>query len=253
MPNTVKNTTFPNLFDLIAPHSCRGCGILGNALCGRCKKDLIAHSKNYCPNCKRKNPTGNCHYCKTLPPTYIVSERSELIGSLIHDLKYNSIRSLAKPLAEILNQTIPKIKGQVIIVPLPTISSHIRKRGLDHTYLIAKNLAKLRGKNYKVKQILIRNQNTVQVGANEKTRHAQAKTAYTLKEKQLTNSPEATYLLLDDVWTTGASMTAALNLLRKANVNNIIVSILAVNSLQKPSIKHQQQSKPPKASKNTKN
>ena len=230
MLNIVKNTTFPNLLDLLAPHSCRSCGYTGSVFCDRCKKYIILEHENYCPNCKSENPTGNCKNCPLLPPTFVVAKRDTTIGQLIHDLKYNSVRALAKPLAELLNETLPVIDGKVKIVPLPTINKHIRSRGLDHTYLIAKHLAKLRGKNYSVERLLLRSSNSVQVGSDKETRKAQARTAYALNEKLIINKT-ATYLLFDDVWTTGASMTASLKLLRSAGAKKIILSALAMSTL----------------------
>ena len=136
----------PSLFDLLAPHSCRGCGRTGSPLCECCKKYIINQHQNFCPNCKTKNSHGFCSKCKNLPPIFVVDHRNNLIGSLIEDYKFYSNRALSRPLAEIIHQTLPEINGKVIIVPLPTNTKHIRERGLDHTLLIAKRLAKLRGK-----------------------------------------------------------------------------------------------------------
>ena len=227
MPIIVKNTTFPGLLDLLAPHSCRGCGHTGQVLCHRCKNDIILNHINFCPNCKAKNFTGKCPKCKSLPPTFVASYRTGLIDHLIHDFKYNSTRALAEPLAEILHHILPSINEPAVIIPLPTINSHIRERGLDHTYLIAKKLAHLR--HYKVHNILIRNQNTVQVGSDRKTRLSQAKSAYTINPK-IEIDPNATYILFDDVWTTGASIKTATKKLRQAGAKKIIIAILAVSS-----------------------
>lgn len=222
----VKNTTFPGFLDLLAPHSCRGCGRTGNALCDCCKNNIILSHQNHCPNCGQINLTGKCLYCRNLPFTFIVAERTSLIGNLVHDFKYQSIRSLAKPLAEILHATLPSIDGDVVIVPLPTISKHLRERGLDHTYLLAKHLAKLRGSQYHVTKLLTRHKNTVQVGSNRQTRLSQASAAYAITPRSQI-SPNATYLLLDDVWTTGASLQAAHQILQQAGAKNIILTALA--------------------------
>ena len=230
MPNIVKNTTITSLFDLIAPHSCRGCGRMGNPLCDRCKKYILKNHINYCPNCKAKNPTGKCRHCHDLPTIFVVDQRDSLIGELIYDYKFNSNRSLAYPLAEILNSILPKINGKVSIVPLPTNTKHIRARGLDHTLLIAKKLARIRGKNYRVERILIRKNNTVQVGSNEKERKEQASRAYETAKNACIDQ-DTTYLLLDDIWTTGASMTSALKKLRETGAQKIVIAILAVNRL----------------------
>ena len=226
----VKNTTFPGLLDLIAPHSCRSCKRTGEALCDRCKNNIITEFSNYCPNCKTYSPTDKCLKCKSLPPTFVIGSRSGLIGTLVHDFKYNSNRALVRPLAEIINSIIPQIDGNITIVPLPTINRHIRERGLDHTLLIAKHLAKIRGSHYHTSPIIIRAQNTVQVGSDRKTRIHQASLAYSINPK-FTIDKNTTYLLFDDVWTTGASIKNATKILRKAGAKKIIIVILAVSQI----------------------
>ncbi len=209
----VKNTTKINIFDLIAPHSCRGCNALGSVFCDRCKNNL-----------KPLKP----YHIKGDSILYYVGRRDGTLANLIHDYKYNSTRAIGPILAEILDRTIPNIRGQVIIVPLPTISRHVRERGLDHTLKIAKKLAKLRGKNYRVKQLLTRKNNTVQVGTDRKTRIAQAKEAYEIVPN-IPIDPSITYILLDDVWTTGASMMAAKKKLQQAGASRIILSVIAIS------------------------
>lgn len=226
----VKNTTFPSPLDLIAPHSCRGCGRLGSVLCSRCKNYIISSRINICPICKSPTIKGRCSKHQNLPSVYIVGNRTGLINDLIHEFKYSSIRALATPLAQILDSTLPKLDGPVIIVPLPTINKHIRARGLDHTLFIAKRLSRIRGKNYQVQKILTRTKDTVQVGADRKTRLSQAETAYAIAQDAIINQ-NATYILLDDVWTTGASMLTATKKLRQAGAEHIIISILALSRL----------------------
>ena len=211
----VKNTTLPGLLDLLAPHSCRGCGRIGTPLCNRCKNYIISEHFAFQPD-----------FPKSLPPTFVVASRDGLVGTLIHDFKYNSVRALARPLAELLDQTLPTFNTPVIIVPLPTISRHSRERGLDHTYLIAKHLARLR--HYQVQKLLVRAKNTTQVGADRKNRVAQAANAYAIRPHAQID-PEATYLLLDDVFTTGATIKAAISQLQKHHPRKIAVALLATS------------------------
>lgn len=157
-----------------------------------------------------------------------MGERDELLGKLIHDYKYQSVRALSKSLAELLAAALPDHSCPIVLVPLPTATHHIRARALDHTYQIAKYLAKLKG--YQVARLLLRAENTVQVGADSKTRLAQAASAYRLNPR-LKIDPSVTYFLLDDVWTTGASMKAALHLLEKSGGESLAAAVIAVNSL----------------------
>ncbi len=254
MPNIVKNTTFPTLLDLLAPHYCRGCGLIGKPICDRCKNYILSTNRNLCPICKHDNPTGTCSHCTKnqstttpsdnhsittsykesttpLPPTFIIGKRSDLLDAIIHDYKYHSVRSLAEPLAEMLHHRLPEeLPGEVIVVPLPTIGRHIRTRGLDHTYLVAKKLTHYRPA-YKVERLLLRNNNLVQVGASHQQRIAQAASAYILNPK-IKPQKDVTYILLDDVWTTGASLRAATKILQTAGINKIILAILSLSILQ---------------------
>lgn len=205
----VKSTTLPGLFDLVSPHSCRGCGCLGVVLCECCKNDILKHQQIH-------------------PPIYAVGEKNGVLETLIHDFKYCSVRDLAKPLAELIDRTLPKdLPQNSIIVPLPTATRHVRARGLDHTYLIGKHLAKMR--HFTLKRAILRDKNTVQVGSDRATRIAQASSAYTINSHIKIN-PNATYILLDDVWTTGASIKAAEKILKDAGAQNIIVALLTYSS-----------------------
>ncbi len=228
----VNNTTFPNLLDLLFPHYCRGCGALGSPLCRRCKNDIIFSSSNFCPNCKDFCPSGKCTKCSFLPPTFVVGNRTDLIGKLVYDLKFYSVRALAEPMAEILDTVVPKIGGDVAIIPLPTIRSHVRQRGLDHTNIIARHFSKIRGDKYSVVHLLCRNNHTIQVGADRETRLKQADSAYYINPKLAIDS-DTTYIVFDDIWTTGASIKAAVKLLKSAGVKKILVAILAVSRVDK--------------------
>ncbi len=226
----VKNTTILNPIDLIAPHTCRGCGIIGSPLCHCCKNNIILEHQNICPNCKSENPTGICPKCSYLPPIYTIADRDTTTGVLIHDLKYSSARAVAKILAGLADDILPNILGETTIVPLPTISQHIRERGFDHTMQIAKYLAKRR-QNWIVRPIIERAHDTVQVGASESARLAQAKKAYKINPKYQIHK-STTYLLFDDVWTTGASMKSAHKILTTAGANKIVMLILAISRIK---------------------
>lgn len=236
MPKIVKITTFFRPFDLLAPHSCRGCGRTGTPLCRRCKNYILRTACPVCPYCKAELPLladtyqfGACPVCTTnpsLPPAYVVSERAGLLDLLLHEFKYDSVRALGPLLAELLDARLPAFDSPVTIIPLPTATHHIRGRGFDHTRTLARYLARLRG--CQVAPLLSRAKNTTQVGAGRDQRLAQADAAYTLAPHAKLY-PDTTYLLLDDISTTGASITAAVKKLRQAGASHIAVALLAVS------------------------
>ena len=108
------------------------------------------------------------------------------------------------------------------IVALPTIVKHIRERGFDHMASVVRKLASLN--DLEVVEALKRSNNAVQVGADRERRREQAKTAYTVSDNI---DSEQSYLLIDDVWTTGSSMMAAAKVLRDAGCKKIDIAVIA--------------------------
>ena len=160
---------------------------------------------------------------------WAVGWRRGVLKKLVSEFKYESVRAIGEVLAEMLNEAIPDLAkilpegAEVVVVPLPTIGKHVRRRGLDHTLILARKLAKKRG--WKCEQVLTRVVDTVQVGAKVKERREQAERAY--KVSQGVDSRKY-YLLLDDVWTTGASMKAAERVIREAGATKVMGAVIGV-------------------------
>lgn len=150
--------------------------------------------------------------------------KAGLLEKMTKEFKYNSKRHLARPLAEILNEVLPK--GDYVIVPLPTIDKHIRQRGFDHMKLMGMELAKLRG--CEVRMLLKRVNSTVQVGATREKRLTQMAEAYMVDGAV---DARRKYLLIDDVATTGASLKAAEEVLRKAGAKKIEKAVLITSAV----------------------
>ena len=203
----VKNTTDLNVLDLICPHTCRGCGRLGELLCGCCKNNIEK------ANLQLRNGK-----------VFVYGARKGLLYELVKEYKYAPVRGMGRVFARMMDEILPEFSGEVAIVPLPTIARHVRERGFDHMVLLAKKLAKMRG--YQMVKMLSRANNAVQVGADEALRRKQAKTAYEVAKPV---SKDATYILVDDVWTTGASMRAAIKLLREAGAQKVYGAVIVAN------------------------
>lgn len=167
-----------------------------------------------------------CEDCKSgFAGLWAFGWREGVLKKLIEQYKYQSVRAMSDVLAELLDVALPvDLPQDVVVVPLPTIGRHIRERGFDHTMLLAKKLAKRR--NWQVQRILMRTADTVQVGAKVAEREEQAKRAYGLNGEI---NKDTQYLLLDDVWTTGASMLAALSVLKNAGAQTVYGVVLGVS------------------------
>ena len=78
-----------------------------------------------------------------------------------------------------------------------------------------------------MRRLLGRACNTVQVGAKAGERQEMAQKAYKLVQEA---KKDENYLLLDDVWTTGASMLAAEKLLKQAGANEVRAVVIAISN-----------------------
>jgi ComF family protein len=138
-------------------------------------------------------------------------------------LKYRCQRSAADPIARQLDAVVPYLDTSWLIVPVPTIAMHIRGRGFDHTLLIARRLARLRA--VECVQVLQRNGSLKQVGASRALRTTQLAGAFEYRDHSIdVNRP---ILLVDDVYTTGATIAEAARELRTHGHRHVYGAVFA--------------------------
>lgn len=213
----------------IAPHYCSGCGRIGSPLCDNCKYDIIDELKSVCLLCHKPcGEAGVCNTCKvTCERAWCVGERAGILQRLVGLYKFERMRSAHKALGNLLIDKLPELPGDTIIVPVPTVASHIRERGYDHLALIAKYVAK-HGGRLAYRPVLYRQTHTKQRQATAKQRELQAKSAFGVREAL---DSEPTYLLIDDVVTTGSTIKYAAKALRSAGAKHIWVAVIARQTL----------------------
>ena len=221
----VKITTKMGLLDVVLPYTCRGCGRVGEPVCGCCKNYIMGRGKQIY-GLDDEDDDGFESF-----PVFAAGRREGVLKKLIVEYKYQSRRGLKRVLAEALAQAAPTevarklVAERAVVVPLPTISRHIRERGFGHTEKLAREFAKMTGLTYV--PLLKRANKTVQVGADEETRQKQAATAYEIDKGFFATRPAGPILLVDDIWTTGASMKAAAQKVREAGFTEVYGVVLA--------------------------
>lgn len=202
MKNRVKITTLGWILDMFFPCYCRGCGKIGSAFCDRC---IFNNMKNNPPFFTKKD--------KDFKMILACGMKIGVLSKMVSDYKYQSRRYYAEGLSKVMYETVRRLSPRIVarpeeylLVPLPTIRKHIRSRGFDHILTLCKGFSAISG--IQVCQVLCRANSAVQVGSDAKTRLEQAKGAYLINSK-VKLEKKRHYILVDDVWTTGASMRAA--------------------------------------------
>lgn len=211
------------LLQFIAPHICTGCQKVGTLLCDNCKYDISVEPYEQCIVCQAPSLAGVCQKHRTAyEKAWCVGERRDVLQRLIGNYKFQNAKAAHRPLAQLLDERLPQLPANAVLVPVPTLSRHIRERGYDHVDLITRELAKWRG--LAIERIIERSGNTVQHHADRRQRISQALKAFTTTQSV---DPEKTYIILDDVVTTGATIGHMAQLLKTAGAQTIWVAVIA--------------------------
>jgi ComF family protein len=157
---------------------------------------------------------------------WVVGPRRGITKKLVNAYKFERVRSAHKQLAALLDANIPELPRNTVVVPIPTITRHIRERGYDHCMLLARTFARHRRLAYA--PLLLRTTNTVQRGADKRQREIQAEKAFST---QVNLAPDVPYLLLDDIITTGSTFQWAAKTLKTAGAETIWAAAVAQQPL----------------------
>lgn len=216
------------VLSLIAPHYCCGCDRVGSLLCDNCKYNITSEIKTVCLVCKRQtSDNGVCSTCRTnYDRAWSVGERTGALQRVIDLYKFERARAAHKTLGDLLLEVLPILPDNTVIVPIPTVTSHTRQRGYNHSLLIARYVARTRG--HVLDRALLRKSDFKQRGASATARRRQAKEAF--KVKQIID-PGAVYLLVDDIVTTGATLDYAAKALKEAGAHVVWVAVVAYQTL----------------------
>ncbi len=218
------------LISLISPHHCVVCSDIADGMCKKCMLQLKPFNLHNCILCGYGLNTGNrcCSSCELANVNQlIIVKMSKDLRKLLHEYKYNNKRAFCKVLAQIVSNNIDNTGRSYIIVPLPPSSKHRRQRGYDHILNIVRHLSKMTNCEYEM--VLKRKTNFRQVGADRQTRFIQAENAFISRYPL---SPDRTYVIFDDVITTGATITSAVRALRSGGARKIQILAITHRALE---------------------
>lgn len=147
------------------------------------------------------------------------------LATVIHRLKYDGYFALARPLAEILVEAWPGWDNLPdVIIPIPLHARRLKARGFNQSALLAHYLAQQL--NIPVdEQSLQRIRHTMpQVGLNPDERHQNVTGAFASDSAKIRHLH---IVLVDDVYTTGATMRAAASSLIESGAATVSAYCLA--------------------------
>lgn len=226
-----------SFLDLIYPKECILCAQAGTYLCPSCmcaidwiKGPCCLHCGGPFYGCTQENRI--CSNCFDLKPSFQNGKSAFLLQgngrALVHEIKYRNGRFLKQELGDMIQNTkgfLDFIEGS-ILVPVPLHSRKQRERGFNQSEWIAHIMASL-GRSVQVKDILCRIVDTeTQTDKNKRARLKNVKNAFALK-REISQDAQNRFIIVDDVFTTGATLNACSLVLKKAGCARIDVIALA--------------------------
>lgn len=217
--------------DLLFPQHCVGCGKEGDFLCYSCRQRLSRITPPLCPRCGRPQPSGIlCPDCVSWP-AQIDGIRSPfrfdgVMRQAIHQLKYQNLRALVTPLAELLHDyfTTNPVPAEVL-VPVPLHQKRLRERGYNQSSLLARELGKLTNLLV-VEDCLIRQRHATPQARTStvEERRSNVANAFTCRNHRLRDKQ---VLLIDDVSTSGATLDACAAALKAGGATSVWGLVMA--------------------------
>jgi ComF family protein len=161
------------------------------------------------------------------------------LRELVHLLKYNGVRPAAKVLGGMLAEALTALEpaferltfeqAPILVIPVPLYKAKRRQRGFNQAELIARAALKFRplGEPLQlVPNILLRTRDTAsQIGLSSHQRRANLRGAFVVERAAEVTGREV--ILVDDVYTTGATATECAHVLRRAGAAKVWIATVA--------------------------
>jgi ComF family protein len=234
--------------DWLYPPRCRACGgrIAGRDseyLCAACRPQIHLVSHPLCSVCGRPflDASGEDHLCAaclTRMPHFVQGRawacypRDEgtehPLRQVVQKFKYGRKVSLGKPLGRLMAQGCREFLSEFsidVVIPVPLHPARLRWRGFNQSLLLARQVSRI----YNVPMdafVLYRNRETPpQTQLSEEDRRKNVRGAFaTYPEKSLKG---INVLLVDDVYTSGATVNECSRVLTRDGAKRVYVLTLA--------------------------
>jgi ComF family protein len=219
---------------LLYPATCVVCAAnveRSEYLCGACSERAPRIAPPFCAKCSEPFPgaitqtfsCANCEHRNLHFDCAVAAYRSRgLVRNVLHQFKYGKQRHLRHPIAKWLGESLddPRLRGRRfdLVVPVPLHSTRERERGFNQAALLAEGLASSAA--IPLRPVLERiRYTTTQTAYDRAERMENLHGAFRLRKNE--DVRELHVLLIDDVLTTGSTLSECARILRAAGAVSV--------------------------------
>jgi len=218
------------------PVTCVLCGVRGHGgldLCPGCLSDL-PYNRHHCARCALPLPAGNpagalCGQCQRKPPPFDVCHAAfryeDPLPALVGGAKFRSRLELARLLGQCLARVVCEQTAEMpdVILPVPLHARRLRERGYNQALEIARAVSRETGVPIDRTSCARVLSTAPQAGLEQKARRRNVRGAFQV----VRSLPGSHVAILDDVVTTGSTVSELTRILRKAGASRVDVWAVA--------------------------
>ena len=238
---TRLSETATAVLDLVFPRICAGCGgavdRAGGYLCWNCFSSIELRETGLCATCGLRIAsavahTFVCSACRNTPPGFDRSRSAAHFGGvlrgLLHQFKYGGGTWLCADLTDLLQGCVLAhyAAGEVdAVVPVPLHAGRQRDRGYNQAALLAGLLARRLDRPCLADALARVRATPTQTRLHADERRLNVRGAFAARAPEWVRG--RTVLLVDDVMTTGATLSEAAATLRRAGAWRVWAATVA--------------------------
>lgn len=218
--------------DFLFPKFCLGCGFLGCYICPKCQAKLPYIEKDSCLYCQKPSLYGLTHpYCRRengIDGMMTIFHYDIFLKKIIKSIKYRLAIEVWKELCLVIKpEKLAKISfyNNFYLQPIPLHPNRLRQRGFNQAKIIADFFSKLAG--VAISDLLIRTKESPPQAQTKRglSRFTNVQGVFKVTNKKLIKNKS--FVLVDDVLTSGSTIKEAGKALKEDGVSRIYVLTLA--------------------------